>query len=298
MVASAIREFAVSRSPQLLAAAYFEKIIQIWNPLTQKKINEFPTIYSFGARNLALSPDAKVLVVGRSTTSGKVAAYSVPDGKKLWEQKLIYPSRLKFTPSGDSILCSTNHRSTVRLDSQIGAVLERRIGVKELIEGPYGDSLAIPAREDKTIRLLAHAGSFDISKISFAVLDAKFSPDSVCMTEAGGPVRCFSVSNGRLQWIFDPTKGEHVLNIHYSPAHKAFFGVLKDCERKGPSSRHLLRFDVLSGATTTICQLDSWEDVFLGETDQLITSAGAIVNLADGEIAGRLSFPQREYPDD
>src|ERR1051325_6314794 len=58
LIASVIREFAVSRTPQLIAAAYFEKTIQIWNPLTQEIISEIHTIYSFGARNLALSPDA------------------------------------------------------------------------------------------------------------------------------------------------------------------------------------------------------------------------------------------------
>jgi WD40 repeat protein len=295
LIASAIREFAVSKNPQLIAAAYFEKTIQIWNPLTQEQIDEISTIYSFGARNLAFSPDARLLIAGRSTTSGKVAAYEVPSGRMLWEQKLIYPSRLKFSLAGDSILCSVRQSSTVRLDSQTGAVLERLRGVEKRIEGACGESLDIPAREDKPIRLLARSGNFDISKAGFAVLDAQFSPDAVCLTEANGPVRCFSSLDGQLKWLFDPGNDHHVLRVHYSPRLEAFFGTLWDFKT---ARRHLLKFGTVSGACQQICELNSWEDAFLDATDQLITSAGEIIDLASGEIAGRVKFPQTEYPDD
>jgi WD40 repeat protein len=105
MLASAIRELAVSKETQWIAAAFFEKTIQIWEPSSQKKISEFPAVFRMGARNLAFSPSGTTLVTGKTAAhGGKIAAYEVPSGKKLWEQKLIFPRLLRFDPSGESIL--------------------------------------------------------------------------------------------------------------------------------------------------------------------------------------------------
>jgi hypothetical protein len=75
----------------------------------------------------------------------------------------------------------------------------------------------------------------------------------------------------------------------------AFFGVLANTEHR--PFRTLIRLETTSGEYQRICDFDSWAEVFLLATDQLVTSAGEIRNLSDGEIVGRLSFPQREYPD-
>jgi len=41
MIASAIRELAASGNTEWVAAAYFDKTIQIWNSKTREKICEF-----------------------------------------------------------------------------------------------------------------------------------------------------------------------------------------------------------------------------------------------------------------
>jgi hypothetical protein len=82
-----------------MAAAFFEKMIQIWDLKSQRRISEFPTIFCSGARNLALAPVGAMLVAGASTIDGEVAAYELPSGRKLWERQLVYPSSLQFHPS-------------------------------------------------------------------------------------------------------------------------------------------------------------------------------------------------------
>jgi WD40 repeat protein len=297
MIASAIRELSASKNPTWIAAAFFERTIQIWDVKSLKRISEFPTVFCSGARNLAFAPSAEMLVAGFSADHGKVAAYEVPNGAVLWERKLIYPSSLRFHPSGESIWCTGNRGSSLRLNVHTGATVEVIDGISQHIEGPYGDVLNVPARNvNAPFRLIAKGRNFEIEKLSFALLDARFSPDSVCLAEADGPVRCIKCTDGNQRWRFDPGADSHVLVLHYSPRIDAFFGVLRHLVDDG--SRQLVRFDARSGVCKRICDLDSWEEVFLEAVDQLVTSAGEIRDLANGALVGRLAFPVRKYPDD
>jgi WD40 repeat protein len=297
MLASAIRELAASRTPTWMAAAFFEKMIQIWDLKSQRRISEFPTIFCSGARNLALAPVGAMLVAGASTIDGEVAAYELPSGRKLWERQLVYPSSLQFHPSGHSILCTSNHRSIFCLDITTGDTLEVIEGVRRYIDGPSGDALSIPVKEGNNgFHLIGGGHDFNISRLGFAVLDAEFSPHFVCLSEARGPVRCIDRIDGKLKWMFDTGTDNHVLRLHYSPRMDAFFGIQRDFKEEG--SRHLLRFDATTGVCERVCDLDSWDEVFLGTVDQLVTSSGEIRDLSDGALVGRLAFPLREYPDD
>jgi hypothetical protein len=303
MLDSAIRELATSKDPVWIAAALFEKTVQIWDLPSQEKISEFPTVFCSGARNLALAPDAGIVATGLSETAGEVAAYEVPTGKKLWEQKLIYPSLLRFHPSGQSILCSNNQQSVFRLDAYTGRTLEVVDGVSQYIEGPYDAALSVPAQKERPFRLIAKGHSFDIDRSSFGLLDAQFSPHSVCLSEAAaylkrlGAVRCLSCDDGRLQWRFDPGADTHVLRLQYCPRIDAFFGILKELNKKGLGSRRLVKFDATSGTCERVCDLNSWEEVFL-DTEQLVNSRGEVRDLSNGALFGRLAFPLNEYPDD
>jgi WD40 repeat protein len=300
MIGSDISEIAASKNSTLIAAAFGEKTVQVWNLKSQAVICEFPTVFCMGARNLALAPDAGMLVTGLSVARGAVAAYEVPSGKKLWDRKrLVYPSMLEFDSTGQSIFCTVNDcRSLLRLEVGSGTTLERIKGISRYIEGPYGASLTVPSRKSKKpYRLTAGDHSFDVRALSFALLDVTFSPHSVCLTEAGGPVRCISCDDGKLQWTFHPGTDSHVLSVHYSPRLDAFFGVLRHLNNK--HNRRLLRFDVTTGASEQVCDLDidAWNVAFLHVTDQLVSTSGEIRNLSDGALVGRLAFPQREYPD-
>jgi WD40 repeat protein len=297
MLASAIRELAASENPTWIAAAFFEETVQIWDLNTQNRISEFPTVFCAGARNLALAPSAAMLVAGASTGHGEVVAYEVPSGKRLWERNLVFPSSLLFHLSGQSIFCTDNQRSVIRLDIRTGNTIEVIDGIRRYIQGPSGDALSIPVNNgSNAFHFIARGHSFDISRLGFALLDAQFSPHFVCLSEARGPVRCIGRVDGRLRWTFDPGTEKQVLKLHYSPRRDAFFGILRDLKEGG--SRQLMRFDATSGVPERVCDLNSWEEVFLDAPDQLVTSAGEIRDLSDGALVGRLAFPSREYPDD
>lgn len=298
MIASAVRELAASVDPTRITAAFFAKTVQVWNLKSFERIAEFRTVFCSGARNLAFAPSGATLAAGLSRDRGKVAAYGVPSGAVLWERKVIYPSLLRFHPSGDSIFCSSADRSSFRLDVHTGATLEVMEGVSQYIEGPYGDTLSVPARSrNQPFRLIAKECTFEIERLSFGLLDAQFSPDAICLTEARGPVRCMNCTDGTQRWRFDPGADSHVLRLHYSLEIDAFFGVMWHLVKGG--CRCLVQFDARSGACKRICDLvDSWEEVFVEGVNQLVTSAGEVRALTNGALVGRLAFPVREYPDD
>jgi len=138
----------------------------------------------------------------------------------------------------------------------------------------------------------AYQNALDLGKQS----EICYENPAVCLTEMRGPVSCISCDDGKLQWMFDPGPETHILRAHYSSRLNAFFGVLRNLNNK--HNRRLLRFDVSSGVCERVCDLDSdaWEIAFLDAADQLVTTSGEIRNLSDGALAGRLAFPQREYP--
>jgi hypothetical protein len=301
MIGSNIHEIAASKNSTLIAAAFAEKTVQVWDLKSQKATCEFAAVFLMGARNLALAPDAETLVTGLSGASGVVAAYEVPSGKKLWERKrLVYPSRLEFDLTGQTIFCTVNdQRLVLRLEGGSGRTIEEIKGISQYIEGPYGATLMAPSRKSKKpYRLTAGDQRFDIGAAGFTLHYATFSPHSVCLSEPLAPIRCISCEDGKLQWIFNSPADSGAVVQHYSPKLNAFFGVLINLKNKHVP-RRLVRFDVTSGVCEQVCDLDwgAWDVAFLDVTDQLVTTSGEIRNLSDGSLAGRLAFPQREYPD-
>ena len=296
MLASAIREMAASTSSPLIAAAFFEKVVQIWDVSSLARISEFPVAFCMGAANLAIAPLGNILITGLSERSGKVIAYESMTGVEMWQQEFEYPSSLRFDTFGQTILCTINQRSILRLNAHTGDVIQTIKGTTKYFEGPLGDALRVPSDDEKPIEFLCegHAFRVVVDEPRRAILDAQFSPDSVCFSTAGGNVRCISRADGKQLWVFAPEAGTHVLRLHYSAALDAFFAILWSFQLGG--ARTLLRFNRENGAYQQICDYESWEDVFVSNADQLLTSAGEIRILAAGAVAGRLAFPQREYP--
>ncbi|MGO4210717.1 hypothetical protein AB4043_07795 [Terriglobus sp. YAF25] len=92
MLNSAIRELAASSSSARIAAGLFKETVQIWDLNSREIICEFPTVFCSGAGNLSISPFGEILVTGLSKSLGKVAAYDIPSGGKLWEQRVLFQS--------------------------------------------------------------------------------------------------------------------------------------------------------------------------------------------------------------
>lgn len=91
---SAIRHLAACDRSSLIAAALFESTVQIWSLDSSQQIAEFETILDFGGQRLVLAADGKICITG--SWSAGLAAYSVPDGRRLWH--LPNSERFNFSP--------------------------------------------------------------------------------------------------------------------------------------------------------------------------------------------------------
>ena len=134
-----------------------------------------------------------------------------------------------------------------------------------------------------------------IPNLSFALLEVAFCPDRLCLTEAGGPVRCLDCQSGVEVWRYEPPRGTHVVRLAYRPADRSFYGVQWEYEHG--KSRTLFRFAGGGGRYEDICQLRSWCEEFCENGDVLVNSAGDVISVADGKTINQLTFPPKDYPD-
>src|SRR6185437_4208152 len=116
MQSSAIRHLAIADESQIVAAAFFEKTVQIWSWKSGQLLGEFQTVMDAYGRRLALTPDGRVCIAGAWGKLGRgargLAAYSVPDGKVLWNRADIrHIQRVSTGSSGKRIYCSVDDSS-------------------------------------------------------------------------------------------------------------------------------------------------------------------------------------------
>jgi hypothetical protein len=159
-------------------------------------------------------------------------------------------------------------------------------------EGPYGYSLVVPNKG--SVYLLRGGRESRIARFSRSLLSVAFTEESICVSESDGPIRCLSYMGGTELWRFDPEPGSHAVHLHYDLHGRFFYGVIQHYEQS--PIRRLLRFDPATGEEKYISDLNSWEEAFVAGREQLITSDGDMIDLANGYLCGRLDFPRMEYP--
>jgi hypothetical protein len=203
---------------------------------------------------------------------------------------------LRFSRNGDTIWCVTASGPTKILDARTGEILETRLELKDLFESSSSTALLLEERKRDYILRNCDGGSCHVSRLTFAILDAAFSPDSLCISESRGLVRCVGISSGAEGWRYDPGNGRHVLRLWYQEADRKFYGVRWEYEQGTP--RGLVSFDSESGECKDISELTSWEEEVCLQLNCLATSHGELLSLTDGKVLNRLAFPQRGYLDE
>jgi hypothetical protein len=133
-----------------------------------------------------------------------------------------------------------------------------------------------------------------VPRLTFGMLDATYGPDSLCLSETGGPVRCLDNECGRERWRYMPPADHHVLAVSYQ-ADRSFYCVQWDYERGGPVE--LIRLSHDDGACAGVCSLNTFADACSFGIGVILTSSGDVVSLWEGSFIRRFAFPRCEYPD-
>jgi hypothetical protein len=293
MRASAIHELASASKSSLVAAAMSDGTVQVWDLGPGKKIGEMGTVFCAGGHRLALSPTGGRCVVANWNKGGRggVACYDVSSGGIIWHRTDIrHTQRVRFSREGNSVWCGLDDGPLLRLRARSGETAEEMLEVDDIRDSPYSNNVWM----DCGIRGFVVEGSskFHLGRSTPHTMDAVFSPDALCLSEAGGPVRCFFARTGKELWRFVPTEGTHVVRLCYRDADRCFYGVQLYCDS---NRRFLVRFSA-NGERMKICRLSSWDETFGPRGDLVLTTAGDLVEVAEGNKVSRLRFPQTDYP--
>ena len=274
----------------------FERRVQMWDVETGAMVNEFETVFSFGGHRLTLDSlgERCIAAAWKAGKRGGVACYEANTGRLIWHrQDLRQTQRVRFAPRGNAVWCVPDSGPTRLLDAASGKTLEALNGLRDIFDSEYSAELLLEKR--KRDYMLRKEKTLQIRRLTFAILDVAFGPESVAISESGGPVRCIEPSSGSELWRQSPGKQTHFLRIWYRQIDRNFYGVLWDFQ-KG-SFRSLVRLDGKSGVQNVIRQLDSWEEIYCRKSDRIVTSGGEVLGLPDGKFFRKLQFPQTEYPD-
>jgi WD40 repeat protein len=304
MRASSIRHLAITDEPSIVAAALFEKTVQIWSCKTGKQLGEFQTMLDFGGKRLALTPDGSSCIVGawgqRARGPRGLAAYSIPDGKLLWNREEIrHIQYVRLSGSGREIYCGIEGSSAHIINSATGETLERVRRATKIVGSRYTAHQLIVQTGSRY--LVRGQNQFEIPAQSFALLDAVFSPEAICLSEAKdgmgpseniGGIRLFDLATGELRW--HSNLGAKNLTFNFSD--QRFYCVAENSD--DPSNRSLVRLrgDILQ-CDQVLALGRCWETAFSPSGNILVTVHGDVYDTATGTQTGFLGFPQRDYPD-
>ena len=297
MIGSAIREFAAARRVPLIAAAFFQGHVQIWDVAAHRMQGEFPISFQAGSGSLVMHPDGTSIIAGLSRRRGSIASHATPLGAVLWSRDSVEEcSFFDFDSSGNVVSFSLGRRSMVeRADAHSGTTVHVLQDTGRYFAGRKDDQALLTGRSRRDYLIIQGDNKVSIPKLTFAILGVAFSPRTACITESGGPVRCVECESGKELWRHTPPNDSHILDLHYNALDGFFYGVVWHYQRG--EFRYLVRFDSETGQSIRVRDLNSWVEVFIEATEQLITSSGEIIDLASGKAVGELCFPKKEYPD-
>ncbi len=291
---SSIRQFAASNTGNVFAAAEFEQLVHLCDLSSMQLLRTLKTTLDFGGNRLAISEDGTVLAVGAYYTHG-IALYRTADNIEVWRRKDIKEvQQVSFCGDGTRVFCCTERKSCQVLNTARGTAFTALSQVKGIWESPFQPVRFLEQTRGYALTTL-ESPIARIERISFAVLGASFSESSICISEAGGPVRCFDTADGREIWRFEPAKGTHFLHVAFCRESASFVGVSWPYERGGKLL--LQQFDRNSGVPKVITHVGpAIEMEFCLNGSRLISNDGSTLDVMNGRIVGKLQFPEVTSP--
>jgi WD40 repeat protein len=301
MLDSAIRTISIARCGTIAAAARFERKVQIWNFATAELVSELDTVFDSGGDRLSVDPSGGFCVAAsfHAGQKGGVVCYEAQSGRKVWHRAdLRTVQGVRFSATGEIIWCRVEGGPIQTLDAHTGLTLGSLRKVREVFDSPFTSHVLHVLQCDYVI---VGSTKLRVPRITSAILDATFSPDALCLSEAatfrseaGGPVRCLDLKTAEERWRYLPPSGSHVLGLSYQ-ADQSFYGVQWSYESGGPVM--LIQLSQSTGAVRNVCILNSFPDAFCFGHGNVLVSSGDVVSLPIGSVVRRLAFPMTDYPD-
>ena len=222
-----IRHIATSFEGQIVALAEFEKRVQIFDITSLQVISEFDTILDFGGHRLVISEDGKICICGCWERHG-ICAYETESGKIVWQRKdLKKVQHIQIIQSdlGKIFACFNAGKSRI-LDITSGEDIGSITGAKWYFESNF-KPLTIIDKADKiqVIDRLNDKTKFNIGRQSFASLSLAISDIAFAVSESGGPLSCYSLESGKLQWQISLNEDGHFLRVCFNKKLDDYIGI-------------------------------------------------------------------------
>lgn len=283
-----IHHLASSRDSSIIAAGEHERVIHVWDLIQKKEVGTFTSVLSFGGSRLALS-DRGSRCFTASFADAQVMCQDSLSGAVIWQRSDIPRiQRLSVARREDALICVTDDKVLVRLNADDGTTLDTMSTVNNVYESDCGAFRLIDGC-DLTIEHVGMGTSAKIERSTFALLDASFGSEHLCISESGGPVRCLELSTRHELWRYRSSDDKHVISLAYSSRLNSFFAIEWPYVRGGEKS--LIRLTPQTGASDLVARIGSPVDcLFLPDGMRLLTSKGKIYSIADGSLASELAF--------
>lgn len=266
-------------------------------------IDQMETMLDFGGRRLALTPDGSTCIVGswgeRGTGQRGLAAYSVPYGRLLWNRSDIRRIQsVAASGSGREIYCGVENTHVYIIEASTGTTLSTVRSARKIFGSRYTPHRLVAQKERYTV---CGATEFHISPLSFALLDAAFSSDAVCLAEPRnalrprehpGGVRLLDIETGEQRWYLDL----RAIRVAFNSADENFYCIA--ATESEPRRRSLIRLAGSAADCVRMLVFDHCgEAAFTPSGQALITAKGDVYETSSGVLLTHLDFPQRDYPD-
>ena len=278
-----IRQLAASRTGPFIAAGEFEETVHIWDVCNRCFIRTLSTPLDFGGSRMAISTDGRACVTG-SYADGAVVCYCVASGDELWRRNEVeHPENISFTPDDRRINLGSGQR-VLSFDRMDGKTLSAERGVHRIVESPWDNAVFLGGSKMKLVG--TNGNAWLLSRITFAELAVAFGQNTLCVSESGGPARCWDVGNGAEMW-HRHEEGRHIVSLAYNAMEDIFFAIDLEYEKTGMS--RLLRIACRSGRTDVVAVINGGRDAaFCLGGSRLVTPDGSVFDTSTGALVGRL----------
>lgn len=243
-----IRQLAASDGSSLVVFGANERRVAVFDCDKLCMLASFDTVLDFGGRRLLIGEDGQTIICG-AWERQVLAAYNSLSGTLLWQRKdLKKLQQLTSLPRSRSrCFAHFEYNASRILDINSGEDIELLKGVRNMQESPY---LPIDTLE-MTDRLEIRDSRLDKLKFKLPtgnmfLLATAFARDVMVVSFAGGPISCYDISNGTLNWSIPENTDGHFIALAYNADGDFFVGVTYDYEVKG--SKKLKHINKHTGA--------------------------------------------------